>query len=589
MLRKLLQGRKGLDMKKTITALLLALTMLLLVTAGAPVCFAEEELCGIALEQADIAAPEVNAYVYPLNKSGDIMISASEANTQISAVLGGENLTVSSFGSAKDDACCYIVVLNTSSDEVGYESLRTFKESINKWLEKLNNKDRFILITASNGCEVLLDGSESRSAAQRIVENISATAGVSDVNAALDEAIRISAKNRGGELKRHILTLYDKGAFLTENTGAIDQLNKNLLMNDLPLYFICTRNNEKVQEVADEFAKLCGGRAFSATENTRSKATEKLIRWLNGCYVVRAAGQSNSPEPSERVLTVTASNGSYEYSAAKTVLIARNIPDTEAPGIVSVRWDEEALSAYVVFSEDVLNADRTDNYLVEPVVGGEKVNVKEAVYSSADFTATVKFGEELLPGEYTLSVSGVTDTSYEANPLAESGGYTFTYAGEEELPILYIAAAAGAVVLAAVIIILVLSKKKKKRKEAESAAVEDDPVTVPAASRSGRVDISNGMPVRLGITMPNGLVTKNQITVGSRFVVGRSAKSNLRIEDKTISSSHLILTAVDGRLIAADNGSTNGTFVNGVKLDRPRPLNSGDKIHIGNTDIVVEY
>ena len=103
------------------------------------------------------------------------------------------------------------------------------------------------------------------------------------------------------------------------------------------------------------------------------------------------------------------------------------------------------------------------------------------------------------------------------------------------------------------------------------------------------MDISNGLPVRLGITMPNGLVTKNQITVGSRFVVGRSAKSDLRIEDKTISSSHLILADVDGRLIAADNGSTNGTFVNGVKLDRPRPLNSGDKIHIGNTDIAVEY
>lgn len=581
-------------MKKTITALLLMLTMLLLVTAGAPVCFAEEELYGIVLEQADIAAPEVNAYVYPLNRNGDIMLSVSEANTQISAVLGGENLTVSSFGSAKDDACCYIVVLNTSSDEVGYESLRTFKESINKWIEKLNNKDRFILITASDKCEVLLDGSESRSAAQKIVENISATAGVSDVNAALDEAIRISAKNRGGELKRHILTLYDKGAFLMENTGAIDQLNKNLLMNDLPLYFICTRNNEKVQGVADEFAKLCGGRAFPATENTRSKATEKLIRWLNGCYVVRAAGQSNSPEPSERVLTVTASNGSYECSAVKTVLIARNIPDTEAPAIVSARWDEEALTVYVVFSEDVLNADRTYNYIVEPVGGGEKVNVKEAVYSSTDFTATVKFGEELLPGEYTLSVSGVTDTSYEANPIAEGGGYTFTYEGEEEeeeeLPVLYIAAAAGAVVLVIVIIIiLVLTKKKKKRKEAESAAVEDDPVTVPAASRSGMVDIRNGLPVRLGITMPNGLVTKNQITVGSRFVVGRSAKSDLRIEDKTISSSHLILTAVDGRLIAADNGSTNGTFVNGVKLDRPRPLNSGDKIHIGNTDIAVEY
>jgi pSer/pThr/pTyr-binding forkhead associated (FHA) protein len=34
-----------------------------------------------------------------------------------------------------------------------------------------------------------------------------------------------------------------------------------------------------------------------------------------------------------------------------------------------------------------------------------------------------------------------------------------------------------------------------------------------------------------------------------------------------------------------DVGSTNGTFVNGVKLDGPRRLTNGDVIRVGETDL----
>jgi pSer/pThr/pTyr-binding forkhead associated (FHA) protein len=37
-----------------------------------------------------------------------------------------------------------------------------------------------------------------------------------------------------------------------------------------------------------------------------------------------------------------------------------------------------------------------------------------------------------------------------------------------------------------------------------------------------------------------------------------------------------------------DLGSTNGTFVNGVRVDRPRKLAQGDTIRVGETELRFE-
>jgi pSer/pThr/pTyr-binding forkhead associated (FHA) protein len=37
-----------------------------------------------------------------------------------------------------------------------------------------------------------------------------------------------------------------------------------------------------------------------------------------------------------------------------------------------------------------------------------------------------------------------------------------------------------------------------------------------------------------------------------------------------------------------DVGSTNGTFVNGVRLSRPRKLAAGDLVRVGETDLRFE-
>jgi ABC transport system ATP-binding/permease protein len=64
-------------------------------------------------------------------------------------------------------------------------------------------------------------------------------------------------------------------------------------------------------------------------------------------------------------------------------------------------------------------------------------------------------------------------------------------------------------------------------------------------------------------------------------VIGRDVDADIRIADPRISRSHLILRFEQGKWLAIDNGSVNGTFVNGYR----RPvidIQDGQSINIGN-------
>jgi FHA domain len=64
-------------------------------------------------------------------------------------------------------------------------------------------------------------------------------------------------------------------------------------------------------------------------------------------------------------------------------------------------------------------------------------------------------------------------------------------------------------------------------------------------------------------------------------VVGRHPGSDVHLNDSFMSAEHARLTVQEGRWWVADLGSTNGTFVNGARIDRPTPLSDGDEVRFG--------
>ena len=68
---------------------------------------------------------------------------------------------------------------------------------------------------------------------------------------------------------------------------------------------------------------------------------------------------------------------------------------------------------------------------------------------------------------------------------------------------------------------------------------------------------------------------------GYEVVIGRDLHADLRIPDPRISRAHLILRFDQGRWLAIDNGSLNGTYVNGYRMPVV-DIHDGQSINVGN-------
>jgi EAL domain-containing protein (putative c-di-GMP-specific phosphodiesterase class I) len=65
------------------------------------------------------------------------------------------------------------------------------------------------------------------------------------------------------------------------------------------------------------------------------------------------------------------------------------------------------------------------------------------------------------------------------------------------------------------------------------------------------------------------------------FLVGRQAEASLSIPSATVSRRHAELDLVDQQLVLRDLGSTNGTSINGIRLEQPCAVHHGDLLQFG--------
>jgi len=95
---------------------------------------------------------------------------------------------------------------------------------------------------------------------------------------------------------------------------------------------------------------------------------------------------------------------------------------------------------------------------------------------------------------------------------------------------------------------------------------------------------------RLVVLKSSALEENTEFVLDSTGIsIGRGGPNEVRLDaDEFASAQHARIEPRQDGVWIEDIGSTNGTFVNGVRLSRPRKLALGDLVRVGETDLRFE-
>ena len=97
------------------------------------------------------------------------------------------------------------------------------------------------------------------------------------------------------------------------------------------------------------------------------------------------------------------------------------------------------------------------------------------------------------------------------------------------------------------------------------------------------------VPPRAEVTIYSPLFSPfRQPLQGDTVSIGRASDCSIPIKDRYLSRKHAEIIAVGDAWMLKDLGSANGTYLNGARVERNEPLRTGDRIRLGDTEIVFE-
>jgi hypothetical protein len=104
-----------------------------------------------------------------------------------------------------------------------------------------------------------------------------------------------------------------------------------------------------------------------------------------------------------------------------------------------------------------------------------------------------------------------------------------------------------------------------------------DPVTGACGCEPGRPRTAAGPR----LVIESGERAGETLALGQRLTIGREAGNDLLVADMTVSRRHCVLIREGDKVIVRDEGSANGTLVNGERVTE-KTLAAGDRIQVGS-------
>ncbi|MDR2570310.1 MAG: VWA domain-containing protein [Oscillospiraceae bacterium] len=555
----------------------------------------------IRIEQVQIEKPDVHAWIAA--DDGDFN------GAGLSARLDNSPLTLAElrqFDPAIDATAYYFIV--DCSRSVRTAHMNATKRALIGVAENMGPNDTFTLITF--GVEVNMTLNRETD-----IEKISIAINelVADQRGTLFfESLALAqelASNSNHALERKLAFVFTDSDDYAVGSTTKDEVERLIETGNLPFYAIGFDNGSREGlDYFGTFARTSGGVIRIVSAQTLNAAFDEMIEMVNNTWLARFKAESNiiSASSKEFILTVDSSGA----TAVRLVPVLFWQPDNDAPEITSFeQLTPESIRLH--FNKPVEGASIIDSYIVKDSEGNV-LGISAVAYDESDSSVVLTFSAPPLSGILTVECPGLTDISMERNRVTSNVSIDFSGTDPvEPTPVpptpeppppppepetTPIAAWIFICVLAAVIITAVAVSLIRKSNKSPVTVFNDSSAELLNIKQSGKaandmqIHFVSGHPepkqIKLNVTDASGKSHIVEIPINKTLFVGRSDICDVFFDDNTMSRQHFVIGEENDVFSITNLSESGNTFLNGVPIKNPRPIQNGDTIKAGQQTIV---
>lgn len=582
----------------------IAAAVLLALAGGAMTAEAAAVNTPYIAEQAVGKAPNVEVYM-----TGSKMNENVEVGGTMDSIAFTQNGGIVSFEES-GEGLAYIILMDNSGsvNEAQFEETKNQLVQLRKSLKEGDAMTLYTVGTDNSGGEktevfartVGGDDKKAKNRDCKQIRKIEYLKGASS-KTVLYRSLNQVLKEQATPEKRTVVLLITDGEDDSEGKD-IDHVSTANTVKEaaVPVYGIVLNRkpsksgngkeqDEKISYTRNEILaeKNCRGYyhdcSVDATEESVRQAFEVIRQLLlKETYVVKLAAPTNQALGKTK-LALTADNMAVD---AVTVDYSAYEEDQDAPVIVGNV--EEVGGSSITFSLQDKNGinlsdvNETANYMVQSLQenGEGKVWTVESVNAAAkgnEVAITLTMTETLFNDSYVLKCTNIRDKSQDENEMDASTEFQVVNgvdkkdaAVKEMVKSYWWTALILLVVIIGVLIIFAI-----RRKKVEMIGVLPDDLSK-----------ADTRKIWLTITDRTGAIKDVEWNVEGSLFVGRSDICNIFFDDDRLSKQHFVVEVNKMGCYIEDLESTNGTYVNGVKLTNRRMLLDEDMITAGREKFV---
>ena len=523
----------------------------------------------LRVRQAYLDYPSLTVYADLLDAAGKPFVPVGAG--QLTATVGGRAFDISRWApfSAKNDGILIIFLVDISTS-IGQSRFSELQETVSGWIRRMGPSDRAAVISFGENVSLVQGFTAEQNALLYAVQSLSPQDHGTQLNLALLRALELTKIKSAGLPARRMILLCSDGFRETPGGATADEIRNALASEPVPVYSIFFDSPEResantkieVQQLLNELGYDAGpvdGKlgprtvgAIRVFQQSRGVAWDGSVsNELLGVLRTMAKKQSDA---------ALVSIGEFSRRSGGQLYRAGTFPFKSIFDSIAASLDN-ALALHISLEELVPDA-----------------SVKRLEITFSDGMRSLSDGIE-------IRLLGARTAAPSSNLPGEPKVFSSKLAGSSVWA--YLLAIAAVVILP--LSVWLMQRKKQKSNQTEVSGKqplrqkdESSPtVVLPEAKQTP------SLHVELIPSGARGSDTTLKAVITDRIVIGRNrGPSALSIlGDATVSARHCELVFSKGRLFVNDLQSSNGTMVNGVPIQGNYPLEDGDRLALGKTEL----